>query len=124
MQRIYRQISFERKQDVYCVRLRGNRLEEEDILAMAEELLSLIQDQGCRKMIFCLGPGVVDCLYSVLLATLVSVRRKLSECGGVLKLCEVSPQTLEVFEACRLQKYFDFEPDQAAAVRALASVSA
>jgi anti-anti-sigma regulatory factor len=123
MQRIYRQISFERKQDVFCVRLRRNRLEEADIFAMAEELLSLIQEERCRKMIFCLGPGILDCLYSVFLAALVTVRRRLSECGGVLKLCEVSPQTLEVFEACHLQKHFDFEPDQAAAVRALASVS-
>jgi len=120
MQRVYRQISFERKQDMYCVRLRRTRLEEADIVALAEELLSLIQEQSCRKMILCLGPGALDCLYSVFLATLVTVRRKLQECGGVLKLCEVSPETLEVFEACQLQRYFDFEPDQAAAVRALA----
>ena len=123
MQPIYRQISFERKHDVFCVRLRRTRLEEQDILAMADELLSLIQEQNCRKMILCLGPGALDCLYSVFLAALVTVRRNLSECGGVLKLCDVSPQTLEVFEACHLQKFFDFEPDQAAAVRALAGAS-
>jgi anti-anti-sigma factor len=124
MQRNYRQVSFERKQDVFCVRLRHNRLEEEEILVMAEELFSLIQDQGCRKMILCLGPGALDCLYSVFLATLVTVRRKLIDCGGVLKLCEVSPQTREVFEACHLHRYFDFEPDQAAAVRALSERAA
>jgi anti-anti-sigma factor len=122
MQRNYRQIRFERREDVFCVRLRRNRLEEEEILAMAEELLSLIQEEGCRKMIFCLGPGVLDCLYSVFLAALVTVRRKLTEYGGALKLCEVSPQTREVFEACHLQKFFDFEPDQASAVQALARV--
>ena len=105
----------------FVLRSRRNRLEEEEILAMTEELLSLIQEQGCRKMILCLGPGGLDCLFSVFLATLVTVRRKLAECGGLLKLCEVPPQTREVFEACHLQRYFDFEPDQAAAVRALAS---
>jgi anti-anti-sigma regulatory factor len=119
MERVYRQISFERRQDAFCVRLRRNRLEEQDILAMAEELLSLINEQGCRKMIFCLGPGVLDCLYSVFMATLVMVRRNLVERGGVLKLCEVSPATLEIFQACHLKQYFDFEPDQATALAVL-----
>jgi anti-anti-sigma regulatory factor len=48
------------------------------------------------------------------------VRRNLVERSGVLKLCEVSPQTLEVFQACHLKQYFDFEPDQAAALAVLA----
>jgi anti-anti-sigma factor len=121
MDPVYQNISFERKHDVFCVRLRRNRLEEKEILAMADELLRLIREEGCRKMILCLGPGALDCLYSVFLATLVTVRRRLRECGGVLKLCEVAPQTLEVFQACHLQQYFDFEPDQATAVRALAN---
>jgi anti-anti-sigma factor len=119
MDRIYRQISFEQKQDVFCVRLCRNRLEEEAILALADELLSLISERGCRKMILCLGPGSLDCLYSVFMATLVMVRRNLVERGGVLKLCEVSAETLEVFQACQLQQYFDFEPDQAAALAVL-----
>lgn len=121
MERIYRQISFERTKDVLCVRLRRNRMEEQEIVAMAEELLSLINEHGCRKMIFCLGPGALDCLYSVFMATLVMLRRHLIERGGVLKLCEVSPQTQEIFEACHLQQYFDFEPDRATALAVLAS---
>jgi anti-sigma B factor antagonist len=120
MERVYRHISFELKRDVFCVRLLRNRLEEEDILAMAEELLSLVTERGCRKMVLCLGPGLLDCLYSVFLATLVMVQRNIVQHGGALKLCEVSPETLEVFQACQLQKYFDFEPDQAAALAGLA----
>jgi anti-anti-sigma factor len=119
MEHSYQHISFEQKQDVFCVRLRDKHLEEEDVLAMAQELLNLIHVQGCRKMILCLGPGSLDCLYSVFMAALVMVRRNLVERGGVLKLCEVSPQTLEVFQACHLQQYFDFEPDQAAAMAVL-----
>src|SRR5437667_10398093 len=121
MERTYQHIKFEQKQDVFCVRLRRYRLEEQEIIAMADELLSLINDHGCRKMILCLGPGALDCLYSVFMATLVTVRRNLVERGGVLKLCEVSPETLEVFQACHLKQYFDFEPDQAAALAGLAN---
>jgi hypothetical protein len=64
MERIYRQISVDQKQDVFCVRLCQKRLEEDDILVLAEELLSLVNEQGCRKMVLCLGPGLLDCLYS------------------------------------------------------------
>lgn len=124
MERVYQQIAFEQHQDVFCVRLRHHRLEEQEILAMADELLSLINEQGCRKMILCLGPGLLDCLYSVFMATLVMVRRNLVERGGALKLCEVSPETFEVFQACQLQQYFDFAPDQAAALAGLASPEA
>jgi anti-anti-sigma factor len=120
MEPIYRQILFERKQDVFCVRLKRNRLEEHEIIALADELLSLIHEQGCRKMILCLGPGLLDCLYSVFLATLVMVQRNLVDRGGVLKLCEVSPQTLEIFQACHLEQHFDFQPDQETALAGLA----
>ena len=119
MEHIYRHISFEQKQDVFCVRLRESHLEEAAVLAMAQELLSLVHVHGCRKMVLCLGPGSLDCLYSVFMAALVMLRRNLVERGGVLKLCEVSPQTLEVFQACHLNQYFDFEPDQAAALAVL-----
>jgi anti-anti-sigma factor len=121
MERAYQHISFERKENVFCVRLQRKRLEEHDILAMADELLSLINDQGCRKMILCLGPDALDCLYSVFMATLVTIRRNLIERGGALKLCEVPPETLEVFQACQLKQYFDFAPDQATALATLAS---
>jgi hypothetical protein len=120
MEHIYRHIVFEQKQDVFCVRLRRNRLEEEEVVVMAQELLNLIHVHGCRKMILCLGPGSPDCLYSVFMAALVMVRRNLVERGGVLKLCEVSAETLEAFQACHLKQYFDFEPDQAAALAVLA----
>ena len=111
---------FERKQDVFCVRLKHQRLEEQQIIALADELLRLINEQDCRKMILCLGPGLLDCLYSVFLATLVMVQRNLVERGGALKLCEVSPETLGVFRACYLDRHFSFEPDQESALAGLA----
>ena len=119
MELLYRHIEVERNQDVCCVRLRSRQMGESDILAMADELLSLIRDQGCRKMIFCLGPGSLDMLFSIFLAKLLMIRRRLSEQGGVLKLCNVSPEIMEVFEACHLRSHFEFVSDQASAVAAL-----
>jgi anti-anti-sigma factor len=112
-------IAVERQGDVFCVRLCKHQMDEPDILEMADEVVALIDKQGCRKMVLSLGPGELDCLYSVFLAKLVMIRRHLTERGGVLKLCEASPETIGVFEACRLADYFEFVPDKATALAAL-----
>jgi hypothetical protein len=92
---------------------------ETDILEMADELVSLIDDQGCRKMVIDLGPKELECLYSVFLAKLVMVQRHLAGRGGMLKVCNASPMTVEVFQACHLKEHFDFVPDKATAVAAV-----
>jgi len=116
----YRHIDVERRNDVFCVRFCSQRMEEDVIGDMADELTSLITDLGCRKMALSLGPKEMDVLYSVFLAKLLMVQRRLAEKGGALKLCDASPQTIEVFEACRLKSHFHFVPDEASALAALA----
>src|SRR5437868_758686 len=116
MERPYRHIVVEQKQDIFCVRLRRSRMDETAILEMADELSDLIDKQACRKMAFSLGPSQVECLYSVFLAKLVMVRRLLAEHDGRLKICDATPETIGVFEACHLKEYFDFVPDQATAI--------
>ena len=119
MERPYRHLVLEQKQDICCVRLRQSRMDETDILEMADEFSILINDQGCRKMALSLGPNQLECLYSVFLAKMVMVRRLLAEHDGRLKICDATPETLGVFEACHLKEYFDFVPDQAAAIAQL-----
>jgi hypothetical protein len=119
MQRTDKHIVVERQNDVFCVRFRRRHMEETDILEMADELLSLIDDQGCCKMVIELGPKELECLYSVFLAKLVMVQRRLAGRGGVLKICNASAATVEVFAACHLKEHFDFVPDKATAVAAL-----
>ncbi len=115
----YRHISVERQGDVFFVRLLDHRMDEPDILEMADELTALITDEGCLKMILSLGPGEMDCLYSVFIAKLVMVRRHLVERGGSLVLAEATPNTIGVFEACQLKDFFRFAPDRASAVATL-----
>jgi len=117
--RAFLHIVVERNNDVFCVRLRRPRMNEADILDMVDELTSLINNDGCRKMSLSLGPGQLECLYSVFLAKLVMVRRLMSEAGGVLKICDATPETIGVFEACHLKDLFDFVPDQASAIKAM-----
>ncbi len=120
MERSPRHIVVERKGDICFVRLRRPRMNEADILEMADEVIDLIKGQGCRKMTLSLGPGQLECLYSVFLAKLVMIRRIMIEAGGALKLCDATPETIGVFEACHLKELFDFVPDQATAVATFA----
>jgi hypothetical protein len=119
MRRPYRHIVVEPKEDISVVRLRSHRMEETDILEMADEAVDMITRQGCRKMALSLGPDQVDCLYSVFLAKLVMIRRTMAEAGGRLKICDATPETIGVFEACHLKDYFDFVPELATAIAEL-----
>jgi hypothetical protein len=116
----YRHIHVERLGDVFLVRLRNSRLEESEIHQLGNELIDLCENDGCRKLALSLGPEPPDCLYSVFLAKLVSVRNAVRRLEGRLVLCETAPVTYQVFEACLLHREFDFAADFAAAVVALA----
>jgi anti-sigma B factor antagonist len=53
----------------------------------------------------------VNFLSSAALGKLIMVHRKVKERGGELKLCNLSPPTLEVFRVAHLDDYFHIHPD-------------
>lgn len=112
-------VEVERHGDVFCARLGEPRLDEATVARLTAELFSLIDDQGCRKLVLDLGPRPIQCLYSMFIARLVQVRRRLLDEGGAMRICRGSAETTQVFEAVGLQDFFDFSPDRAAAVAAL-----
>ena len=111
MNRPYPHIEIERREDVFCVRLRFRRLEETDIYELANELIALGAREGCRKLALSLGPGSPDCIYSVFLAKLISIQRVLREQGGEMVLCDLTPEVHAIFEACSLDSHFTFLAD-------------
>jgi hypothetical protein len=115
----YHFITVEQRGDVFCVRLKSTRLDESEIHLLGGELIDLADVRGCRKLALSLGPQPPDCLYSVFLAKLVTVRNTLRKHGGQLVLCEVGPVAYSVFEACLLHREFAFLPDFDAAVTQL-----
>jgi hypothetical protein len=119
MERPYRHIDVRREGDVFCVRLRQYQLSENQLYDMCGELVSLVEDEGCRKMVLNLGPPDPEFLYSIFLAKLVSLQRRLRAVDGTLKIANASRITCDIFDACRLLSLFDFVPDEAAAVEAL-----
>ena len=106
----------ERRGDVFCTRLRRRHLAENEIPELADELLHLVRNEGCRKLALSLGPVPPDCLYSVFLAKLVMVQRVHNENGGEMVLCDVTPPVKSTFDATQLDRRFTFVPDFDAAV--------
>lgn len=120
MRRTYQQIETDRRGDVFCVSMKHRKLSEGQVLEMVEEVRDLIDEDGCRKLALSLGPGSPECLYSVFLAKLFQVRRRLLELDGHMVLCDVTPDVMEVFEACHLTEFFEFSPDFDAACTTMA----
>lgn len=107
----YRHLVVERHGDVAWARLARPRLDEHEIHEMSADLLRLGRDEGCPHIALSLGPETPECLYSVFLARLISLQRRLTEAGGGLKLCECAPQVLDILDACVLLDRFDIVAD-------------
>ena len=118
MERPYRHIDVENRGDIFCIRLRQPQMDEAALHELSDDLGQLISEDGCCKLVMCLGPEEPQCLYSIFLAKLVALQRRLKAAGGGLKLCQVAPDTMRIFDACGLTPLFDFFPDQAAAIAA------
>ena len=120
MEPTYQHIAVSRENNVFCVRLKNVNLQEHEVQDFGDELLRLIDEAGCRKLVMSLGPDEPHLLFSVFLAKLVMIHRRLMELDGRMMLCNVNAEVMGVFKACQLDTYFDFAPDSSSAVAALA----
>lgn len=114
MSSAFSHIAAERRGDVLCVRLLHHELDDHGIRDMSNEIEAMIDREDCRKLVFSLGP--LRCIFSVFIARLIKIRRKLTDKGGGMRLCDVNRDVMNVLESCRLQDYFEFARDTAAAV--------
>jgi len=120
MQRPYQFIAFEVVGAVFSVRLQHPRIEDEQMDDVGAELARLIDEENCRKMVFCLGPEEPECLVSIFLAKLINLQRRLDGLNGELTLAHASDYTRNLFRIAGIEKFFHFYPDQQTAVQALA----
>ena len=112
----YRQIVVERHGNVAIVRLARKRMDENEIYELSRELHRLAKEDGCPRIALCLGPETPECLYSVFLAKLIGLQRRLGEIGGALKLCQCTPQVIEILDGCVLLDHFDLVDNPAEAL--------
>src|SRR3954447_13281486 len=91
-------------------------LDEQNIQKIGEDLFSLVDELGRRKIL--LNFGNVEYLSSAALGKLITLNNKVKKAGGKLVLCNIDPQIYEVFEITRLNKLFNIQKEEQAALQA------
>jgi anti-sigma B factor antagonist len=91
-------------------------LDEQNIQIIGEQLFSLVDEAGRRKVL--LNFGNVEYLSSAALGKLITLNKKLQAVGGRLILCNIDPQIYEVFEITKLNKLFNIHKEEQAALQA------
>jgi anti-sigma B factor antagonist len=91
-------------------------LDEQNIQVIGEQLFSLVEEVGRRKLL--LNFGNVEYLSSAALGKLITLNKKLQSHSGRLILCNIAPQIYEVFEITKLDKFFKIQKDEQAALQA------
>ena len=80
-------------------------LEEQDIKALAESIMSVIEQAERINLI--LNFGNVRFLSSAVLGLLIRISKRIYESDGQLGLCNINPKIYEIFKITRLTKTFD-----------------
>ncbi len=83
-------------------------LDELCILEIQEELSRLVDTKSGGNLL--LSFNNVEHLSSAALGMLITLRKKVEEKSGKLKLSDINPQIYEVFKITRLNKVFDIHP--------------
>ena len=91
-------------------------LDEQNIQIIGEQLFGLVDEDGRRKIL--LNFGNVEYLSSAALGKLITLNKKLQQAGGKLILCNIDPQIYEVFEITKLNKLFNIQKEEQAALQA------
>ena len=84
-------------------------LEEQDIKALQESIMSVIEQSERINLI--LDFGNVRFLSSSVLGLLIRISKRIYERDGQLRLCSINPKIYEIFKITRLTKTFDIYND-------------
>src|SRR3954451_12022480 len=90
-------------------------LDEQNIQIIGEQLFSLVDELGRRKIL--LNFGNVEYLSSAALGKFITLNKKVNAAGGRLILCNIDPQIYEVFEITKLNKLFNIKKDEQTAMQ-------
>jgi anti-sigma B factor antagonist len=100
--------------DVTVVRLTAKRLEDEDVGALFQEIVALV-DTGHPNLV--LNFRRVEYLASVAIGKLMMLHRKVQAAQGRLALCHLSPATDEALDVMHLMEFIPSYDSEQEAVR-------
>ncbi|MCS6852048.1 MAG: STAS domain-containing protein [Gemmataceae bacterium] len=110
-----RWISHEPNGDVLIVRLRRKHLlDAEEVAALGNHLLDLVEDRGRTKLLLDLEQ--VERMATDLLTKLVTVHRRAEAAGGRLAICGLKQPFLELLAALNLAGILHTYPTEGAAL--------
>ena len=79
--------------------------DEDNIEQMGQELFSLVEQQGFKRVI--LNLSMVQYLSSATIGKWITMHRKLARMQGSLVLCEIQSSIRDILETSRLLTYFN-----------------
>jgi anti-sigma B factor antagonist len=113
----HRRIDASKVGEVTVVRFIDKKiLDEASIQELGAELFGLVEQLN-RKSIL-LNFSDVEFLSSAALGKLITLDRKVKSAKGRLKMSNIRPEILEVFQITKLNKVFDIRGDEAEAIAA------
>ena len=113
----HKRIDVSKVGDVTVVRFVDKKiLDEAGIQELGAELFFLIEHDNRRSIL--LNFENVDFLSSAALGKLITLDRKVKAAQGRLKMSNIRPELLEVFQITKLNKVFDIRAEEAEAVSA------
>lgn len=92
--------------------------DEQSIYAIGQQLFSLVDDFGKRKIVFNLRN--VEYLSSFAFEKFITLNKKLKNNGGhTLTMCHVHPNIYEYLERTKLNKLFNIQSNEQSAIQSL-----
>ena len=89
-------------------------LDEANIAEIGQHLISIVESKDRVKIL--LDFSNVDNLSSAALGMLINVNNRVKQHNGQLRLVNIKPQIMEVFEITKLNKLFKILPSRAEAL--------
>ena len=91
-------------------------IDSANIEEMGNELFSLVTDEHIKHLL--LNFDGVEFMSSAALNKLISMDKKVKEVGGLLRLCNLRAEIMEVFVITRLNRVFDIRKTESEALKA------
>ena len=110
-----RRITVESKGDCTVIGFRDvDILDQVNIHEMGNEMYAIVEgDQGIKLVVDFDG---VQFLSSSALGKLITLKRKVEEVSGTMRMCRIKPEIMEVFRITKLDTIFDIHPTLDAAM--------
>jgi anti-sigma B factor antagonist len=114
---MYHHLDCEEIGDALVVRFLDHRILHTNIEEVRQELLRLVERTNRSKIL--LNFSRVDLLSSAALAMLLTLYKKVAKDRTSLRLSNMRPQILDIFDYTRLNGLFDIDEDEAEALARL-----